>query len=34
MLFSLEEAAERGTMPNYRQELDVELKEVRDSELW
>ncbi len=25
---------ERGTMPNYRQELDAELKEVRDSELW
>ncbi len=25
---------ERGTTPNYRQELDAELKEVRDSELW
>ena len=25
---------ERGTTPNYRQELDAELKEVRESELW
>lgn len=25
---------ERGTTPNYRQELQAELKEVRDSELW
>ena len=25
---------ERGTTPNYRQELEAELKEVRDSELW
>ena len=25
---------ERGSTPNYRQELQAELKEVRDSELW
>ena len=25
---------ERGTTPNYRSELETELKEVRDSELW
>ena len=25
---------ERGSTPNYRQELEAELKEVRDSELW
>ncbi|MGI4820936.1 MAG: ketol-acid reductoisomerase [Janthinobacterium lividum] len=25
---------ERGTTPNYRQELEAELKEVRESELW
>jgi ketol-acid reductoisomerase len=25
---------ERGSTPNYRSELEVELKEVRDSELW
>ena len=24
----------RGSMPNYRQELDAELRQVRDSELW
>ena len=25
---------ERGSTPNYRQELEAELKEVRESELW